>query len=178
VGALPFHHISEGFIACQKGRIPDALKRELHCRPTVEFAIGHLTKAHRVGWNFVAHASGNAIYAIRAANHHYLSAHYRFVEARRRLLHSARRPEPRANLSNHPRAIERISFKYLKYFARDDCLKGIFATTPSKTLCLASPVSHITVQGIRPAPQRGGKESKPDALIALFAQIRRALHGR
>ncbi len=63
----PATHQFRVYIAGQKRRVTDAIKRELRRRPAVEPVIGHLKVDHRMGRNFLAHAAGDAINAILAA---------------------------------------------------------------------------------------------------------------
>ena len=55
------------FIAGQRRRVTEAIKRELRRRSAVEPVIGHLKSDHRMGRNFLAHARGDAINAVLAA---------------------------------------------------------------------------------------------------------------
>jgi transposase, IS5 family len=48
----------------QKRRL---IKRELKRRVAIEPVIGHLKEHHRMGRNYLAHASGDAINAVLAA---------------------------------------------------------------------------------------------------------------
>jgi IS5 family transposase len=63
----PSTHQFKVYIAGQKRRVTDAIRRELRRRPAVEPVIGHLKEDHRMGRNFLAHAAGDAINAILAA---------------------------------------------------------------------------------------------------------------
>ncbi len=63
----PATHQFRVYIAGQKRRVTDAIRRELRRRPAVEPVIGHLKEDHRMGRNFLAHAAGDAINAILAA---------------------------------------------------------------------------------------------------------------
>ena len=63
----PAEHKFSVFIAGQKRRVTEAIKRELRRRSAVEPVIGHLKSDHRMGRNFLAHAQGDAINAILAA---------------------------------------------------------------------------------------------------------------
>lgn len=51
----------------QKRRMTETIKRELKRRSAVEPVIGHLKAEHRMGRNYLAHASGDAANAILAA---------------------------------------------------------------------------------------------------------------
>ncbi len=64
--APPEHKFSV-FIAGQRRRVTEAIKRELRRRSAVEPVIGHLKSDHRMGRNFLAHAQGDAINAVLAA---------------------------------------------------------------------------------------------------------------
>ena len=64
--APPEHKFSM-FIAGQRRRVTEAIKRELRRRSAVEPVIGHLKSDHRMGRNFLAHAQGDAINAVLAA---------------------------------------------------------------------------------------------------------------
>ena len=63
----PATHQFRVYIAGQKRRVTDAIKRELRRRPAVEPVIGHLKEDHRMGRNFLAHAAGDAINVLLAA---------------------------------------------------------------------------------------------------------------
>ena len=63
----PSTHQFKVYIAGQKRRVTDAIKRELRRRPAVEPVIGHLKEDNRMGRNFLSHAAGDAINAILAA---------------------------------------------------------------------------------------------------------------
>ena len=63
----PEEHRFSVFIAGQKRRVTEAIKRELRRRSAVEPVIGHLKSDHRMGRNFLAHAQGDAINAVLAA---------------------------------------------------------------------------------------------------------------
>ena len=63
----PEEHKFSVFIAGQKRRVTEAIKRELRRRSSVEPVIGHLKSDHRMGRNFLAHAQGDAINAVLAA---------------------------------------------------------------------------------------------------------------
>jgi IS5 family transposase len=66
-GNAPLSHKFRVFIAGQKRRVSEAIKRELKRRSAVEPVIGHLKADHRMGRNFLAHAQGDAINAVLAA---------------------------------------------------------------------------------------------------------------
>ena len=66
-GNAPLSHKFRVFIAGQKRRVTEAIKRELKRRSAVEPVIGHLKADHRMGRNFLAHAEGDAINAVLAA---------------------------------------------------------------------------------------------------------------
>ncbi len=55
------------YIAGQKRRVTDAIKRELRRRPAVEPVIGQLKEDRRMGRNLLSHAAGDAINAVLAA---------------------------------------------------------------------------------------------------------------
>ena len=55
------------FIAGQKRRMTKAIKREMKRRSAVEPVIGHGKTDHRMGRNFLAHATGDAANAVLAA---------------------------------------------------------------------------------------------------------------
>jgi len=55
------------YIAGQKRRVTDAIKRELRRRSAVEPVIGHAKAEHRMGRNFLKGAHGNAANAVLAA---------------------------------------------------------------------------------------------------------------
>jgi len=55
------------YIAGQRRRVTDAIKRELRRRPAVEPVIGHAKVDHRMGRNFLKGAHGDAANAILAA---------------------------------------------------------------------------------------------------------------
>ena len=78
----PSTHQFKVYIAGQKRRVTDAIRRELRRRPAVEPVIGHLKEDHRMGRNFLAHAAGDAINAILAA----AGYNFRRILARLRLL--------------------------------------------------------------------------------------------
>ena len=51
----------------QKRRLTPQIKREFKRRAAIEPVIGHLKEHHRMGRNYLAHASGDAINAVLAA---------------------------------------------------------------------------------------------------------------
>lgn len=63
----PQTHQFRVFISGQKRRVTDAIKRELRRRSAVEPVIGHLKADHRMGRNYLAHATGDAINVVLAA---------------------------------------------------------------------------------------------------------------
>jgi IS5 family transposase len=63
----PPEHRFRVFIAGQKRRMTPAIKRQLRRRSAIEPVIGHLKEHHRMGRNYLAHASGDAINAVLAA---------------------------------------------------------------------------------------------------------------
>jgi len=63
----PETHKFRVFIAGQRRRVTETIKRELKRRAAVEPVIGHLKSDHRMGRNFLAHAQGDAINAVLAA---------------------------------------------------------------------------------------------------------------
>jgi len=63
----PAEHKFSVFIAGQKRRVTEAIKRELRRRSAVEPVIGHLKSDHRMGRNHLAHAQGDAANAVLAA---------------------------------------------------------------------------------------------------------------
>ena len=65
---VPFVQVgTQVYISGQKRRVTDAIKRELRRRSAVEPVIGHLKTDHRMGRNFLAHSTGDAINVILAA---------------------------------------------------------------------------------------------------------------
>jgi transposase, IS5 family len=63
----PPEHRFRVYTAGQKRRITTQIKREFKRRAAVEPVIGHLKEDHRLGRNYLAHASGDAINAVLAA---------------------------------------------------------------------------------------------------------------
>ena len=63
----PEEHKFSVFIAGQKRRVTEVIKRELRRRSAVEPVIGHLKSDHRMGRNCLAHSAGDAANAVLAA---------------------------------------------------------------------------------------------------------------
>jgi len=63
----PQTHKFKVYISGQKRRVTDTIKRELRRSSAVEPVIGHLKTDHRMGRNFLAHATGDAINVILSA---------------------------------------------------------------------------------------------------------------
>jgi IS5 family transposase len=63
----PPEHRFKVFTAGQKRRVTPALKRQMKRRAAIEPVIGHLKDDHRMGRNYLAHASGDASNAVLAA---------------------------------------------------------------------------------------------------------------
>jgi transposase, IS5 family len=63
----PPEHRFRVYIAGQKRRVTAQIKRDFKRRAAVEPVIGHLKDDHRLGRNYLAHASGDAINAVLAA---------------------------------------------------------------------------------------------------------------
>src|SRR5262249_17519922 len=55
------------YTAGQKRRVTPQIKRDFKRRAAIEPVIGHLKEHHRMGRNYLAHASGDAINAVLAA---------------------------------------------------------------------------------------------------------------
>ena len=55
------------YTAGQKRRITPQIKRDMRRRAAIEPVIGHLKEDHRMGRNYLAHSSGDAINAVLAA---------------------------------------------------------------------------------------------------------------
>ena len=55
------------YTAGQKRRTTPQIKRDMRRRAAVEPVIGHLKEDHRMGRNYLAHSSGDAINAVLAA---------------------------------------------------------------------------------------------------------------
>ena len=66
-GNAPVPYDLRVFTSGQKRRMTDAIKREMRRRAAVEPVIGHMKSDHRLGRNFLAHATGDAINAVLAA---------------------------------------------------------------------------------------------------------------
>ena len=60
-------HRLKVFTSGQKRGVTDQIKRQLRRRAAVEPVIGHLKAEHRMGRNYLAHRSGDAINAVLAA---------------------------------------------------------------------------------------------------------------
>src|SRR5215472_9121674 len=60
-------HKFKVYTADQKRRVTPQIKREFKRRAAIEPVIGHLKEHHRMGRNYLAHASGDAINAVLAA---------------------------------------------------------------------------------------------------------------
>jgi len=63
----PPEHRFRVYTAGQKRRVTAQIKREFKRRAAIEPVIGHLKDDHRMGRNYLAHASGDAINAVLAA---------------------------------------------------------------------------------------------------------------
>src|SRR5262245_33226625 len=63
----PLDHKFKVYAAGQKRRVTPQIKREFKRRAAIEPVIGHLKEHHRMGRNYLAHASGDAINAVLAA---------------------------------------------------------------------------------------------------------------
>ena len=63
----PPDHKFKVYTAGQKRRVTPQIKREFKRRAAIEPVIGHLKEHHRMGRNYLAHASGDAINAVLAA---------------------------------------------------------------------------------------------------------------
>jgi IS5 family transposase len=63
----PPEHRFKVYTAGQKRRVTAQIKREFKRRAAVEPVIGHLKDDHRMGRNYLAHASGDAINVVLAA---------------------------------------------------------------------------------------------------------------
>ena len=66
-GNAPETHKFRVFIAGQRRRVTEKIKRELRRRSAVEPVIGHLKADHRLGRNHLAHTTGDAANAVLAA---------------------------------------------------------------------------------------------------------------
>jgi transposase, IS5 family len=63
----PPEHKFKVYTAGQKRRVTEQIKREFKRRSAIEPVIGHLKNDHRMGRNYLAHSSGDAINAVLAA---------------------------------------------------------------------------------------------------------------
>src|SRR5262249_32279703 len=63
----PREHKCKVYTSGQKGRVTPQTKREFKRRAAIEPVIGHLKEHHRMGRNYLAHASGDATNAVLAA---------------------------------------------------------------------------------------------------------------
>jgi IS5 family transposase len=63
----PAEHQFRVYTAGQKRRVTPQVKREFKRRAAIEPVIGHLKEDHRMGRNYLAHSSGDAINAVLAA---------------------------------------------------------------------------------------------------------------
>src|SRR5271154_1252307 len=63
----PAEHKFRVYTAGQKRRVNQQIKREFKRRAAIEPVIGHLKDDHRMGGNYLAHSSGDAINAMLAA---------------------------------------------------------------------------------------------------------------
>src|SRR5690606_36395015 len=63
----PPEHKFKVYTAGQKRRVTEQIKREFKRRSAIEPVIGHLKDDHRMGRNYLAHSSGDAINAVLAA---------------------------------------------------------------------------------------------------------------
>ena len=63
----PAEHQFRVYTAGQKRRVTPQVKREFKRRAAIEPVIGHLKDDHRMGRNYLAHSSGDAINAVLAA---------------------------------------------------------------------------------------------------------------
>ena len=63
----PAEHKFRIYTAGQKRRVNQQIKREFKRRAAIEPVIGHLKDDHRMGRNYLAHSSGDAINAVLAA---------------------------------------------------------------------------------------------------------------
>jgi hypothetical protein len=64
---LKGHQKFKVYTSGQKRRVTPQIKREFKRRAAIEPVIGHLKEHHRMGRNYLAHASGDAINAVLAA---------------------------------------------------------------------------------------------------------------
>jgi Transposase DDE domain len=65
--SVPRTHRFKVYISGQKRHITENIKRALRRRAAVEPVIGHMKAEHRMGRNYLAHATGDAINAVLAA---------------------------------------------------------------------------------------------------------------
>src|SRR5208282_788431 len=63
----PPEHQFRVYTAGQRRRVTQQVKREFKRRAAIEPVIGHLKDDHRMGRNYLAHSSGDAINAVLAA---------------------------------------------------------------------------------------------------------------
>jgi IS5 family transposase len=63
----PAEHKFKVYVAGQKCRMTEQIKREFRRRSAIEPVIGHLKDDHRMRRNYLAHESGDAINAVLAA---------------------------------------------------------------------------------------------------------------
>ncbi len=63
----PTEHQFKVYIAGQRRRVTQQVKREFKRRAAIEPVIGHLKDDHRMGRNYLAHSSGDATNAVLAA---------------------------------------------------------------------------------------------------------------
>src|SRR5262249_12929411 len=63
----PLDHKFKVYTSGQKRRVTPQIKRDFKRRAAIEPVIGHLKEHHRMGRNYLAHASGDAINAVLAA---------------------------------------------------------------------------------------------------------------
>jgi IS5 family transposase len=63
----PPEHKFKVYTTGQKRRVTEQIKREFKRRSAIEPVIGHLKDDHRMGRNYLAHSSGDAINAVLAA---------------------------------------------------------------------------------------------------------------
>ena len=63
----PPEHKFKVYTSGQKRRLTPQIKREFKRRAAIEPVIGHLKEHHRMGRNYLAHASGDATNAVLAA---------------------------------------------------------------------------------------------------------------
>src|SRR5215471_2744796 len=63
----PPDHKFKVYTSGQKRRLTPQIKREFKRRAAIEPVIGHLKEHHRMGRNYLAHASGDAVNAVLAA---------------------------------------------------------------------------------------------------------------